>query len=162
MKVIDNFLPDDVFETLNKKVMMDTEWRFVDGVAFEDNKKQDLTNNYYVHHAYKYDVPSSVMFDELQPFYRDEKLGLKSMLRLALNAYPRTPEIYEHEYHYDFFFKHKGAILYLNTCDGYTFAEGQKVQSVANRVLLHDPSKLHHSTTTTNATRRVICNLNYF
>ena len=63
--------------------------------------------------------------------------------------------------HIDYEFTHKGAILYLNTCDGYTYCDGHKVKSVANRILLHDPSKLHHSTATTDQPRRVICNVNY-
>ena len=67
----------------------------------------------------------------------------------------------KHQKHFDFEFPHKGAILYLNTCDGYTWCQGEKVYSVANRVLLHDPSIPHYSTTTTTDHRRVIVNLNY-
>ncbi len=160
MKVIDNFLPDDVFENIQNK-LWDTMWIFQKTVAIRRDK-EEFENSFYTHIAYKNDVPVSEMFEHLQYFHTDKRLGLRSMLRLVLNAYPYTPKLYEHSNHYDFFYKHKGAILYLNTCDGYTFVEGQRVQSIANRVLLHDPSKLHHSTTTTNAQRRVICNLNYF
>ena len=75
------------------------------------------------------------------------------------NSY--TDKILKHDDHVDFEYPHKGAILYLNTCDGYTYCEGEKVFSVANRLLLHDPSKLHYSTTTSNEQRRLICNVNY-
>ena len=160
MKVIDNFLPDDVFENIQNK-LMDTMWIFQKTVAL-NRDKEEFENSFHIHVAYKNDIPVSEMFNHLHHFHTDERLGLKSMIRLILNAYPYTPKLYKHSNHYDFFYKHKGAILYLNTCDGYTFAEGQRVQSIANRVLLHDPSKLHHSTTTTNAQRRVVANLNYF
>ena len=40
-------------------------------------------------------------------------------------------------------------------------ADLSQVYSVANRVLLHDPSIAHYSTTTTTDKRRVIVNLNY-
>ena len=51
----------------------------------------------------------------------------------------------------------------MNTCDGYTkLKDGTKIDSVANRVLLFDPSKEHCSTTTTNVPARFNININYF
>ena len=64
--------------------------------------------------------------------------------------------------HKDYSFSHSGAILSLNTCDGYTkLKDGTKIDSVANRVLLFDASEEHCSTTTTNVSARINININY-
>ena len=65
--------------------------------------------------------------------------------------------------HIDFDFSHKGAILYINSCNGYTKLEdGTKIDSVANRILFFDPSTPHCSTTTSDTTARFNINFNYF
>ena len=70
-------------------------------------------------------------------------------------------------------------LLYLNTCNGYTrlanndwkpedgqgeevFSEGNKVMSVRNRLLLHDGSIPHCSTTCTDQRMRILIAFNYF
>ena len=161
MKVIDNFLPDNVFQQISDNVMGEMPWTFLDTVS-KPTEKIKIQNCFHVHQVYENNTPLSQAFGLLTPFFRDKRLNLKSIIRIIFNSYPYTPELFEHKGHVDFDYKHKGAILYLNTCDGYTYAEGKQVKSVANRVLIHDPSKLHHSTTTTDAQRRVVCNLNYF
>ena len=58
--------------------------------------------------------------------------------------------------HVDMNYSHSGAILSLNTCDGYTkLKDGTKIDSVANRILLFDASEEHCSTTTTNVPARI-------
>ena len=84
------------------------------------------------------------------------------MLRVKVNLYPNTEILHEHAMHVDTDFPHSGAILSLNTCDGYTKLEdGTKIDSVANRILLFDASEKHCSTTTTNVPARMNININY-
>ena len=45
--------------------------------------------------------------------------------------------------------------------DGGTVIDGEKFDSVANRILFFDPSKPHHSTSTTDVKRRLNVNINY-
>ena len=162
MEIIDNFLPKDVFEYLHKHVMsVGTAWFFQPTVA-EEVEEMENDNYMHTHLLYKYNVPDSSLYDVFLPFIEHPKLGVKSVIRMILNSYPYTPKLKKHGTHVDTDYSHKGAILYMNTCDGYTMCQGEKVYSVANRVLLHDPSIPHHSTTTTTDHRRVICNLNYF
>ena len=88
--------------------------------------------------------------------------GIESLLRCKINYYPRTPNIVHHKNHRDWDFKHKGAIFYLNANDGLTVLEdGTEIESVPNRLVLFDSSRPHHSTTTTNANRRLNINFNY-
>tara|TARA_Y100000401_G_scaffold115012_1_gene117949 strand:+ start:680 stop:1162 length:483 start_codon:yes stop_codon:yes gene_type:complete len=160
MEVKDNFLPDNIFEYVRGHIMSPgLPWLFQPTVAKEtDDMSYD--NYMYSHMVYHEQRPRSPVYEDLIPLV--EQLNVKSVIRILLNAYPYTPKLQLHADHIDFEYPHKGAILYLNTCDGYTYCEGEKVYSVANRLLIHDPSKLHHSTTTSNAQRRVICNVNYF
>ena len=163
MKVIDNFLPDDVFANIYKVIIeQNLNWTFAKDVAFVDEEKE-LWNYFYSHIVYDDDRPWSSLYDMVLPFVKQVNTVdlVKSCMRIMVNAYPHTPELKTHQKHTDFDFTHKGAILYLNTCDGYTWCQGEKVYSVANRVLLHDPSIPHYSTTTTTDQRRVIINLNY-
>ena len=56
----------------------------------------------------------------------------------------------------------KTAILYLNTNNGYTeFENGQRVESVANRLVVFDSALKHTGTTCTDQKRRIVLNLNY-
>ena len=95
------------------------------------------------------------MFELLQP---------RTMIRIKCNLYPATQnKVKEHEMHTDFPFSNKGAILSLNTCDGYTkLKDGTKVNSVENRLLLFDAGNPHCSSTCTNKKARFNINFNYF
>jgi hypothetical protein len=85
-----------------------------------------------------------------------------SLDRIKINFYPNTSELHEHDMHRDYAHTHKGALLSLNTCDGYTKLEdGIKYPSVANTLLKFDTGKKHCSTTTTNAIGRFNININY-
>ena len=161
MKVIDNFLPIDVFQYIQEQITSPgTAWYFKDSVAAHTDD-MSFDNYMHSHMVYENHQPCSSMYEELLPLVEHPKLKVKSLLRILVNSYPHTNKILKHDDHVDFDYSHKGAILYLNTCNGYTYCEGEKVFSVANRLLLHDPSKLHHSTTTSNEQRRLICNVNY-
>ena len=84
------------------------------------------------------------------------------LIRVKANLYLRTDEIEHHNNHTDYPFEHRAAILYINTNNGLTVLEdGTECESVANRLLLFDGSKLHHSTTCTDQKRRVNINMNY-
>ena len=159
MKVIDNFLPDITFKKIYDEIMgSNFGWYYTPSVA-DETDEHSLDNYMHFHVAYNNQMPVSTMYEVLLPFLK--QLEIQALMRIIINQYPYTPKLKVHADHKDFDFTHKGAILYLNTCNGYTYCEGQKVESVANRVLLHDPSKLHHSSATTNRQRRVICNVNY-
>ena len=161
MKVIDNFFPIDVFQYIQEQITSPgTGWYFKNSVAALTDK-MSLDNYMHSHMVYENHQPCSSLYEELLPLVKHPELKVKSLMRIIVNSYPYTHKLRKHEKHTDYEFSHKGAILYLNTCDGYTWCEGKKIYSVANRVLIHDPSIPHHSTTTTNEQRRVICNMNY-
>jgi hypothetical protein len=101
-----------------------------------------------------------------------EKLQLKrnqSILRIKINATPRTSSIEETELHYDIISDrdqsvrpHNVAIIYLNSNDGYTlFEDGTKVESVENRCVIFPGSLKHAGTSCTDTQLRMVLNINY-
>lgn len=100
-------------------------------------------------------------YDILKPIL--DKLNIdNNLLRLKANLYPSSENIIEHATHCDDAIKHTGALLSINTCNGYTILnDGTKVDSVANRCLIFDSSLPHASTTCTNDSVRINVNVNF-
>jgi hypothetical protein len=81
--------------------------------------------------------------------------------RVKVNCYTRSEKIIKHKAHKDYEIPHKGAILSLNTCNGGTYIGKKFIKSVANRILLFDPSVLHSSTNCTDEKARFNININW-
>ena len=158
-QVLDNYFPLDYFYSLRNKVMDDQFfWTFSKRVNYDQTNDND---SYFCHEIYAQHVPQTFLWEDINYIISDH-LHAEGILRAKANLYLKTPEIVEHAQHVDFPITHKGAIIYLNTCDGYTrLHDGTKIESVENRVLLFDSSKLHNSTSTTNALGRYNININY-
>jgi len=169
-KVIDNFLDEEYFDSL-VTLFTDKEntgnnlmpWFFISSISYPKKHKKWVVEDklfYMSHMFYDGNQTTSNHFDKLFPIL--EKLEVKCLLRIKANLYPNTEILHEHPMHIDYDFLHTGAILSLNTCDGYTkLKNGTKINSIANRVLLFDSSKEHCSTTTTNVSARINININY-
>ena len=75
------------------------------------------------------------------------KIKPGALLRIKANLQPQTEKVIEDPLHVDVGCKSTTAILYVNTCDGYThFKDGTKVKSVANRLVIF-PSQTYHGGT---------------
>ena len=166
-KVIDDFLPQKEFQEI-QAIFMETSpihnenigWVYTSAVA-EMNESENWKYFYMNHMMCFNSLITSPFFDYILPVLN--KLDIKSLIRIKANLFPNSEKIYEHEMHVDYSWTHKAAILYINTCNGYTkLANGTKIDSVANRVLLFDASKPHCSTTTSDTTARFNINFNYF
>ena len=173
-KVIDNFLGEDEFKYLQNLIisndgdLRDFPWKITTDVASGTNNKdynleieKQLWNWYAIHPIYN-TLPESPYYDDIFNIFKD-KWHLKSLIRIKVNFYPYTHEIKEHAKHQDYDFSHHGAVFSLNTCDGFTrMSNGDKVDSVANRIVFFDPSEYHNSSTTSNQKGRYNINFNYF
>ena len=161
MKVIDNFLSPNDFKTISDEILGPYFlWRYWFRVS-DENDRADNCNTKFTHMAFE-DIQITSATELLSPLIEDERVDCKAMKRIIINSYPWTPTVYEHGVHEDYMFPHKGALLNLTSCDGYTCIGKKKIPSVANRLILFNPSKPHYGTTTSNAQRRVIVNFNYF
>ena len=162
MQVIDNFLEDSEFIRL-KNIILNPSflWEYNPNTTSDNDPKEFLWNTKFTHCSFE-DFQKTSAVNEFSSFIQDPRLEMNCLKRLIINSYNWTSKIYQHPTHADYSFQHKGAILNFTTCDGYTVVENERIPSVANRVILHDPSKLHCGTTTTTAKRRIIANFNYF
>ncbi len=157
-EVIDNFLDEEDFYNI-QSVMMSSAlpWFYTSSV----NSAAQVGKSFYFVHLFHIDgIPGSPFIERLDPLIK--KLGCESIIRIKGNMYPNLGFPYEDGMHIDYQVKHKGAILYINNNDGCTILEdGTRIESVANRVLLFDPSKPHDSSYPTDAKVRVNININF-
>ncbi len=160
MKVIPNFLPEDYFAGIEKSLVWNPCFPYY--LLDKCNSSQTDESQWMMcHTGYLEDTARSDLYTgmldalKLLPDFH-------TLIRLKANFYPQTTELVEHARHVDYDFPHNGAILGLNTCDGFTRLEdGTKVPSVRNQLLLFDGHKMHNSTTTTNAKGRFNVSINY-
>ena len=157
MKIIDNFLPKEEFKKIQDTMLSNSFAYYFNGfVANEEDNK----NFYFNHNIYKDHMPRSEFFDALQIVYT--KLNVRTLYRVKANCFPRTDKLIKYGEHVDVDFKHKGALLSINTCNGGTLLGEKFIPSIENRMLLFDPSTKHRSTNCTDEPCRLNINFNYF
>lgn len=161
-KIIDNFLSENEFKRLSSIVMGDNfPWFYQPNIERKHKSNSNDFTSYFTHTCYDKNKINSQLFYEFGTLI--ELLEIKALIRLKVNCYPNTNSLDIHQSHVDYPYSHKGCILYFNTCNGYTILEdGTKIESIANRVLLFDPSLPHQSTNATFTKARFNVNINYF
>ena len=80
---------------------------------------------------------------------------------MRVMCYPRTEKLIRHKTHVDYKEKHKGAVFFLNTCNGGIYIEDKFIKSEENTVVKFDSSIPHSSTNCTDEKARFILNTNY-
>ena len=156
MKIVDNFLNREYFDSIQTFLTSkDFPWYMSTGISGEGTEGMYFTHTFYQNYAPKSDHIGifGSFINALEP---------KAIIRLRAALYHKTSELQWHGMHTDYPFEHKGCILYLNTCDGYTGFVDNKVESIENRALFFDPSEHHCSTSCTNQDFRAIIIMNYF
>ena len=175
-EVVDNFLLDDELQYLKDLIIKSGKVPFYirDTVVVDRDQPnwkdlEDTENQHWnymgVHTAY-HQVPKSEywkMFEQMFFMKFNDVELVKTPVRVKINWYPHTETLREHGKHKDSWYSHKGAVFMLNTYDGFTrMANGDKIESVENRIVFFDPINLHNSSTTTNAKGRYTINFNWF
>ena len=171
-QVIDNFLPEEQFNKISNLLMgSGMIWNYNDNVDYPGSNKDGFQ---FVHTFFN--SPQgffSPLSDIVKPFI--DPLKIKTLIKIKANLNVKCEENdRESSFHYD----HElvgsrlpdgtltsySAIYYVNTNNGYTlFKDGNfKVDSVANRMVIFDSSKLHKGVRCTDEKTRVVINFNYF
>ena len=157
-RVIDNFLPDAAFSAIQDLVMgLGFPWYYTPTIT-----TRDVTDGhrFYMSHIFYGDNFISSVARLITPLVN--KVGPVDLIRVKANLYPNQGDLFQHEPHFDYDFPHQAAVFRINTNDGATvFADGERVDSRANRIVFFDGSELHSSTTCTTEAARVNINLNY-
>jgi len=166
MEVIDDFLPQKLFQVIQDNLMgLEFPWFFNKNVDYDDDFAS-LDDFQFTHMFFRNDpswtglTTSLEWWQMLHPYL--DKLNHSAMLRVKANLNPRTSKIIKRRWHIDTTLRCKTAIAYMNTNNGYTtFKDGTKVDSVANRMIIFDSELDHTGTTCTDQKSRVIINFNF-
>ena len=157
MKIIDNFLPEEEFKSI-QSLMMGGEfrWFYVEGRATKDDGLYHMTHMFFQPEV----GLNSEHLDMWNTFMN--KVEAKKCERIKANLTFKTPTIELSEYHRDYD-DMKTAIFYINTNNGYTeFESGVRVSSVANRVCIFDSNLKHRGVSHTEGDQqRIVVNFNY-
>jgi hypothetical protein len=165
--IVDNFLPEETFQTIKTRVMgQNSPWYYDDGVDFHDDREEsDITKFQFIYVFYENCGWNCGDFSFLLPLL--EKINPLSILRMKANLQPRSDVKSLNSFHTDLSDhwanpEHVTAVYYLNTCDGETvFQSGERTKSVANRIVFFPGNKAHTGTTVTNAKTRCVININF-
>lgn len=159
IEVIDNFLPEDYFNSLTLMVE-DLPWFYHNWSVY----KGDDDPQFY-HLLYFDNTIRSQYFKYVEQVYTRYVPNAKdhTLYRMKINATPRTDTIKQKQFHVDVKDKHKVCILYLNSNDGYTVFEHEtrKVESVANRAVFFPGECSHSGSSCTNEGLRIVLNIDY-
>ena len=163
----DNFLSPQDFETIKNEVTAtEFQWSFSKHV---DHPEEDPTPGQFVHIVYFGNVPCSPFYNSLVPII-EHKFSISVLYRIKMNLQPRLPEPFTYMFHSDLSHDFEEevashwstAILYINTNNGYTeFENGEKVESVANRLVMFPSNLKHRGITQTDEQTRIMINFNF-
>tara|TARA_B100001175_G_scaffold104313_1_gene88570 strand:+ start:780 stop:1268 length:489 start_codon:yes stop_codon:yes gene_type:complete len=162
MQVIDDALDKEYFKHLDKQMLHQNrfKWLFQEKVATLEDDPDD-EQFYFISSFYHNLMVEDDFYYELRPLF--DALGVKALIRCRAIMYMNQGKIIKHKPHIDFEYSHNAALLYMNTNNGYTgMMNDDKVESVENRILLHDGSIPHYSTTCTDTCKRIVLAVNYF
>ena len=157
MKIIDNFLPEEEFKSIQSFMMGgEFKWFYVEGRAFVDDGSFHM-----IHMFFQPEVGSNSEHLNMWNTFMN-KVEAKKCERIKANLTFKTPTIEPRPFHIDVSVG-KTAVFYINTNNGYTeFKNGVKVHSVANRVCIFDSNLEHRGTThSEGGHQRVVVNFNY-
>ena len=156
IKIIDNFLDKEYFNLLNNQFLSNEfPWYFQKGKVFENDGDYQHTHLFFDNNKI-----NSNYFNLIEPFL--SKLNIKSLVKIKLNLTLKESVFKKFNLHTDVNFDCNTSIFYLNTNNGKTIFENKEVDSVENRMVKFSSSLKHSGTSTTDASYRMVLNLNYF
>ena len=173
MKVLDNFLPKEVFQTIKQLVIgtdidsSNTSWYWQPCITYIGKPESKLRAGQLTHRLY--DTNIGVQSQLYEPIFSSIVAPLYGsngglMVKMKLNLNPRTcsNEILG-DYHRDTKLKCKTAIFYFNTNNGFTkFKNGDIVECIENRIVIFDSDILHVGYSCTDSQYKLLLNINYF
>lgn len=165
--IIDNILEQEESKRINDVFYGEQfPWYFKNYVVAEDQIEKDSSAYQYqfTHHMLREDgniVTEQFNWQLLFPIFN--RIYPNTFVRIKANMIPRADKIVTHGFHVDCTVPFSmTAIYYVNTNDGCTeFKDGDKIESVQNRIVIFPSNMYHSGTTCTNSNSRVAININF-
>jgi len=160
--VVDNFLNPFIFKKIKHIITSDKIPWYINQTINSNQKGHALEKAYFFQHwLYRDNSINSPHFELLNELLT--QMSVKSLIRVKINLFPNLGEKIKNAMHVDNDYPHKGAIFYLNTCNGpTTLDDGTEIEAIENRMLYFDSSKPHCSSHATDVKQRFVINFNYF
>ena len=125
------------------------------------NKYQNNKDTSYMFHLFFNGTNiNSDYFYLVDPILK--KLKIKNLLNVRANLCLKRPS--KCSWHVDKLtedLKHKTAIYYVNTNNGYTLFKNKKVNCEKNKIVIFDANQKHKAKIQTNTDTRIVININY-
>lgn len=160
-QIIDNVLSKRDFLSIKNYFINRSKWYYNNSIVSKNDVGSHKTEDYMFNHLFYRDEPFTLSenISSIIPIFKE--LNIKKLIRCKSNFYAKTEKIIEHDYHIDFPFPHLVALYYVNTNNGYTiFKNGNKIESIENRLLIFDGS-IEHASTTSSDNVRINININF-
>jgi hypothetical protein len=156
ISVKNNFI--DIEDFLNIKNFLEsneTPWYYQE--AMTTNKKDYC---FFSHMFFNNFQILSNGFELIKPVLN--KIKCKALIHVRANMTINTGEPYESSWHCDYDYSNfKTAIIYINTCNGYTVFEHKKIKSKENTIVMFEGEAKHKMQNQTDSKRRIVINFNY-
>ncbi len=160
MKTYKNFLDQGFFEKIKQTIThKDFPWRRRDRMTTDINDAMYFTHNFYNN--------MNIRSEWFEPYIIPILKKLEAEAPIQVRANMSISALYEtSQWHCDYNFKCKTAVLYLNDCDGGTELKIDNkiifIKADANKMLVFDADLLHRAITSKKEPIRYIVNFNYF
>jgi hypothetical protein len=164
--ILDDVLSYNDFIKIKEFVMgVEIDWHYMPYKVSPFTPVEDGANLFdfqLVHLFYGQYSPLSEHINIIDPLIK--VLEPSAILKIKANLVPATEKNILFGYHTDYQnFNGKTAIFYINDNNGYTqFENGDRVDSVANRLIIFDPSMKHAGSSCTDQKGRFLINFNYY
>lgn len=158
MKIIKNCLKkEEAYKIKDLLTSQSFPWFYIKGIVFEEDNNYQFTHMFYNN----FNINSNY-FNILEPIINI--LNPSSIIKIKANLLVKDKKITEHSMHVDVNTKHsKTAVYYVNTNDGYTKFENNKIiKSEMNKLITFDSNIKHCGTSCSNEDFRIVINFNYF
>ena len=156
-KIINNFLEKNLFKKIQTILFSEEiNWFFKEHMTINDNY-------FFCHNFYNNNMPYSPFYNDIVPIFK--KLNVKSIISARANLVLKKEQSFKSTFHVDKPYKCNTAILYMNTCNGYTLLDSNqniKIESNENKMLIFESQINHASVSQTDIDRRIVINFNYF
>ena len=165
IRVIDNCLDTSSFDMISQTLIdANFPWYFCDSKVGPHYDGPGLHDQQFVHIFYENFEPRSSYISILDSLL--DIINPMALVRIKANLTTATSEIIEFPMHTDLFDNSNNcmtAVYYVNSNNGYTlFESGERVDSVANRLVIFNSSIRHTGTTSTDTKNRCVININYY
>jgi len=164
IKIENNFLNNDYFFEMQKIVFSDEfPWYLQNFKVEEGDGNTQFTHNLVKSVGEKQERKPSSFFTLLMSDFVSQ-IGATNIIRAKLNLTLKSNEIVEFKPHVDSLNQENSltSIFYMNTNNGYTqIVNGNKIDSVENRLVTFLTDTLHFGTTHTDVDYRAVLNIVY-